>query len=209
MRSILSSGLRTIELLGRGAAAEGAALVRDRTAAATLLRSFARDPVNMGVLRRSLAAELGGQRVARMADQEVVDRLARQVAGGRIQVASLAAARGVVPRRALVWERPFAGSLTKDKAGTEQEATPTGGPPAAAASDTTQTVGSWIRFRVVDDATDKPVAGVTLTVKLPDGKTQEVTSGGDGVVEVKGLPSGTCDIQKMSDGEGLEVVQIG
>jgi len=209
VRSILSSGLRTMELLRRGEAAEGAALVRDRTAATNLLRSFARDALNMGTLRRALAAELGGQRVARMANQEVVDRLARRVAGGGLQVASLAGARAAVPRRVRAWDRPFAGPASEAKVDTQQEPAATGNAPAAVAPDTAQTVGSWIRFRVVDDATGKPVAGVTLTMKLPDGKTQDVTSGGDGVIEVKGMPAGTCDIQKMSDSEGWEVVQIG
>jgi hypothetical protein len=210
VRSILSSGLRTIELLRPGDAGgtEGATPVRDRMAATHLLRSFARDPLNVGVLRRTLAVELGAQRVARMADQEVVDRLARQVAGGRIQVASLAASRAAVPRRSLVWEHPFAGQVTEEKVGNDQEAA-TGGGAAAATPEPTQTAASWIRFRVIDDATDQPVAGVTLTLKLPDGKTQDVTSGDDGVIELKGLPSGTCDIQKMSDSEAWEVVQIG
>jgi hypothetical protein len=210
VRNILSSGLRTIELLRPGDAggAEGATPVRDRMAATQLLRSFARDPLNMGVLRRSLAAELGTQRVARMVDKEVVDHLARHVAGGRMQVASLAASRAAVPRRSLVWERPFAGSLTKDKGGAKETGA-TGGGAATAASDTTPSTASWIRFRVIDDATDQPVAGVTLTLTLPDGKTQDVTSGDDGMIEVKGLVSGTCDIQKMSDSEAWEVVQIG
>lgn len=200
MRKVLSHGSQTVELVRAGEAApvETAVALSSRSSAVAFLRAFTRDPLNITTLRRALAGEIGHQRVGRLSDAAVVDQLATQISRGRLQVALHGTSRAVVkppPREA--WQR----AKPKEEEPVVLEST-TGPAPEPK-------TGSWIRFRVVDDATGKPVAGVTLSLKLPDGKTQDVTSGGDGRIEVKGLVSGTCDIQKMSDGEGWEVVQIG
>ena len=67
---------------------------------------------------------------------------------------------------------------------------------------------TWIKFEIVDEATGKPVPGVSLKVKLPDGESRTVTSDGGGMIEITGIPAGTCDIERMIDNDALEVVSI-
>lgn len=199
MRSILSSGWQTVELVrsGDSSGAEGFTPMRDRVAAGTLLRTFARNPLNMVVMRRALSDEMGGQCVGRMRDGEVLDRLAGQVARDRIRV---------VPGRTLLRERFFAGTETQEKSA------PSEAPPVKKVSPVspvaTPAVKSWIRFQVIDDATGKPVSGVTLTLKLPNGTSKTVTTNSGGQIEFTDLPAGTCDIEKMTDQSAWEVMQI-
>jgi len=66
----------------------------------------------------------------------------------------------------------------------------------------------WIAFRVIDDATEEPCAGVQLKIKLPSGEVRDFTTDGSGRVRIDGLQPGTCDIQKMLDDKAFEVVKV-
>lgn len=74
-------------------------------------------------------------------------------------------------------------------------------PPAA-------TEKTWIKFMIIDDETEEPVSGVTLKVILPDGTSANKKSGPDGLIEFDNIDSGTCEIERMLDGDTLEVVAV-
>jgi hypothetical protein len=67
---------------------------------------------------------------------------------------------------------------------------------------------TWIKFEIVDDETGDPVKGVTLKVKLPDGSEVNAKSDASGIIEIKDIPEGTCDILRMIDSDTLEVVSV-
>jgi hypothetical protein len=199
VRKVLSHGSQTVELVRLGEAAPTEAMTfSSRASAAAFLRGFSRDPLGMTTLRRALAEEIGRQRVGRLCDAEVVDQLAAQIAHGRLRVARHSAARAVLrPPPVQAWQ----GAKPREEEPVVLEST---GPPPAPAAET----GSWIKLEVVDDATGEPVAGVTFTLKLPDGTSKDVTTNPGGIAELTGLTPGSFDIEKMADGEAWEVVAI-
>jgi hypothetical protein len=67
---------------------------------------------------------------------------------------------------------------------------------------------SWIKFRVVDDATGDPIAGVTLNVGLPDGSKRDFVTRPDGMVEINDIDPGTCEIHRVDDPRSSEVVRV-
>jgi len=67
---------------------------------------------------------------------------------------------------------------------------------------------TWIRFEIRDDETNEPVSGVTLKVILPDGTPANKKSGPDGIIEWTDIDPGTCEIERMLDGDTLEVVSV-
>jgi hypothetical protein len=75
--------------------------------------------------------------------------------------------------------------------------------PAAAVA----TEKAWIKFRVVDDETGEPVAGVTLRIREPGGLERDYTTRADGGIEINEIDPGACDILEMTDPDALEVVR--
>ncbi len=67
----------------------------------------------------------------------------------------------------------------------------------------------WIKFQVVDDESDKAIAGVTIEIKLPGGKSKKYKTNNKGEVEIKDIDSGTCDIMDLKSNQLLEVVKLG
>ncbi len=59
---------------------------------------------------------------------------------------------------------------------------------------------AWIRFRVVDDQSGEPLAGVALKVTQPNGRTFDYATRADGMVEVNGIDPGLCDVASSLDG---------
>lgn len=53
---------------------------------------------------------------------------------------------------------------------------------------------TWIKIKIVDDATGKPVSGVALALTLPNGERKTYTSAKDGLVAIDSLDEGTCDV---------------
>ncbi|GMU84069.1 MAG: hypothetical protein AMXMBFR47_39390 [Planctomycetota bacterium] len=53
---------------------------------------------------------------------------------------------------------------------------------------------AWIRFRVVDDASSRPLPGVVLSVTEPNGKTFEFTTRPDGMIDIQEIDPGTCSV---------------
>lgn len=92
------------------------------------------------------------------------------------------------------------GGYTGPEAGGEPDTPPAGG-------DLDKGEG-WVKFKVIDDLTEEPLADVTVTIKLPDGTEESFTTAADGMIEVEGLPAGKFAIESIADGEGYEVVSI-
>lgn len=71
---------------------------------------------------------------------------------------------------------------------------------------------SWIKLRVVADATGEPLAGVKLSVTQPNGKTFDYATRPDGAVEVHGIDPGACDVASPLDegrvGDTYDFVEI-
>ncbi len=203
MRRILSASTETLELRRPGETPAGGAESLPGSPAGTvsLLRRLARDPMNMATLRATLAEEVGRPRVGRMRDAEVVAQVEARVARGRLRLVPLATSGTVVAP-------PPVDGLARISSGPAKEAEPvvlkSTGAPAPAPKGETET---WFKLEVVDDDTGEPVAGVSFTLKLPDGSRREVTTDASGRIELTGLAAGTCDIEAMRDDAGWEVVQ--
>ena len=64
-------------------------------------------------------------------------------------------------------------------------------PPPVAATDVLTT---WVKFKVVEDATGRPIPGVKLRIRLPNGNERDYTTRSDGMVEIDEIDPGTCDM---------------
>jgi LysM repeat protein len=53
---------------------------------------------------------------------------------------------------------------------------------------------SWIKVKMADDLALQLLAGVSVKMTLPDGQQRDFTTRNDGIIEVNGIPSGTCDV---------------
>ncbi len=63
---------------------------------------------------------------------------------------------------------------------------------------------SWIKLRVVDDATGEPVAGVALQVKLPSGQERKFSTRPDGMIDIQDIDPGTVDVWSDTTGATVE-----
>jgi type VI secretion system secreted protein VgrG len=66
----------------------------------------------------------------------------------------------------------------------------------------------WVKFQVLDADTEKPLAGVQLKIKLPNGTEGQYSTDSNGMISFDPVDPGTCDIQKMIDTDALEVVSV-
>jgi len=80
MRLRFQEGFREIEIVGRGAAA----LRGGRETDLASLRRLMRDPENRAKLRRGFAQEIPASSLARMSDEEILEKLSRRVASGEL-----------------------------------------------------------------------------------------------------------------------------
>lgn len=153
--------------------------------ASNLLRRLLDDLSSVAPLRDVLAAAAVDTDLAMLGQPELVARLARLLVTGRVRIYR--------------WEpRVFAAPGTPD----DDEKKPEKPSPLKEQK-------YWIHFQLVDDETGEPVPGVTAKLKLPTGEIKQVTSDGEGRIRVRGLPSGTWDIQQMECSDVLEVTKGG
>lgn len=163
----------------------------DERDAYAFLKSHASDEINRAALRRFAVVAGFVNGLSTVADHQLIKFLAAKIASGELRVVR----PGQRERRA---------SAGTPKPGVKAEPAP---PPEPTPPPPT-TEKTWIKFEIVDEKTGKPVSGVTLKVKLPDGETRSVTSNSVGIIEIMNIPPGTCDIERMLDSESLEVVSI-
>jgi hypothetical protein len=155
----------------------------DALRARSFLERFLTDPSDMPALRDFHAERVGPGLLDYMSDHEVVDAIARSIEAGEVRV---------------IREPEFL-------PGGEAEHLPEEPEPVAPA--VTET-GHWIKFRVVDDETEEPVAGVTLSIREPSGAVRDYETRPDGMIEIDEIDAGTCDIVSMNDDEAIEVVRV-
>lgn len=67
-------------------------------------------------------------------------------------------------------------------------------PPAVVEPVVTEEVRTWIKFKVVEDRTDRPIPDVVLRILLPNGNEQDYTTRADGLVEIADIDQGTCTV---------------
>ena len=153
--------------------------------ASSLLRRLLVDLSSVAPLREVLAAAAVDTDLAMLGQRELVARLARLLVTGRVRVYRFE-------------PRVFAAPGTPD----DEQQKPEKPAPLKEQK-------YWIHFQLVDDETGEPVPGVTAKLKLPTGEIKEVTSDGEGRIRVRGLPSGTWDLQQMECSDVLEVTKAG
>lgn len=59
-------------------------------------------------------------------------------------------------------------------------------------------------LQVVDDATDQPISGIKLRIKLPTGSSQQSTTDGSGNIRVSNVPEGRIEVVSVIDGATLD-----
>jgi len=99
----------------------------------------------------------------------------------------------------------FSGSVLKSTAAA--------GPVATSAAPAVKDVKTWIRFKVVEDATGTPIAGVTMFVTDPRGVEAEYTTRADGTIELHDVDPGVCAVRCERSGarvtQTLDFVTMG
>lgn len=81
-----------------------------------------------------------------------------------------------------------------------------GGEPKDSPSDIESPTKHWIELEIVDDETGEPVAGMRVSLKLPDGRSLEKTTNADGIIHVDGQPADVWTIVDVKD--PVEVVAM-
>ena len=176
----------------RRKADEAAVLFDDERGAFVFLRRMAQDDVNRTAIRRfALDAGFVGE-VHPRSDYRLLKYLAAKIITGQLLI--------VRPG-----EREEDVTSDEPKHDQPAKADP---PPAKEEPPPAKNEKTWIKFEIVDEDTGKPVCGVTLKVKLPDGQSRNATSNAAGLIEITNIPPGTCDIERMVDSDTLEVVSI-
>ena len=85
-------------------------------------------------------------------------------------------------------------------AGTRQEPVKEAAPPAAIPG----AVKAGVKFKVVEDATDRPIPGVVLRIRLPNADEQDYTTRTDGLVEIDEIDPGMCAVSCHCERARLE-----
>lgn len=201
MKRILRSHLQDLEIVDCHETDPGGTFLEffDESSALNFLREFAHDYFDMLALRSILEDDLFDPNLSLLGDRKVLQELAWRLASGKIKIRT----------SPFTPEETYGGSggtptEPEDQEEEEQEEEEEPAEEAAAIAPEPD----WIKFRVVEDETGQPVSGVTLKVKLPTGEIWDFTTDGNGEIEIKDIPSGTCAIMKMTDADALEVVQV-
>jgi hypothetical protein len=151
------------------------------------LARLAQDPLNILELRL-VAADLGlGLSSYNTTETDLLRCLAANLVDRRIRVFGFEEERLVVD---------------STKPGETETTPPPIRPPKAAEEKT------WIKFQVLHDETGRPVAGVQVTVKFPDGSTKESRTDETGMIELTDIPAGSYGIEAMMHSDAFEVVSL-
>ena len=172
------SGFTRVSLLAPGEQPVKGDLVplTDEYRARSFLEHFLFDSYDMMVLRDLYAERFGTGSVSQVSNRQIIDALARSVAAGELRV---------------VREPEFVpGGGRVERA--EPEEPELAGPPV------TETK-HWIKFKVVDDESGRPIPGVALHVREPRGLERDYTTRPDGMIEIDEIDPGTCDVKSELD----------
>lgn len=144
---------------------------RDISSAVQFLSRFRNDDAQMRTLRSILVTHVPG--VHRMTTDQILNTMAQLLVNRRVSI--LQRSRKSMLRKAMDAEEAALAAAA------------TSAPPMA-----TQKV--WVEFRVVDDETGKPIEGIELTIKLPDGRIEKQKTNAGGYVEINDTVEGECEV---------------
>ena len=131
-------------------------------------------------LRQLLAGEFGAA-VAKMADAEVVEQVAKRVADGRWT-------------QFLVGSTPLTGgSSAAQLAAAEAEAAAAANSGGARRSSDESTRRTWVEVELLDQ-NRRPVKGAKVEITLPDGSTTRGNLSSEGTLRVNGIDPGSCSV---------------
>jgi hypothetical protein len=150
------------------------------------------------------------QRLRSLLSRSDLDPVARHRLGDRETLVLLAA---LVQRGTLVLEKQYRRSGTVPLApalppAPESPSTPADRPSSSQPTPRTAEKQDWIEIVLLDDDTGDPLSGIPLDLVLPDGRSVRETTDGNGQIRLDELTAGTCEIAKILDEQGFEVVSL-
>ncbi len=140
------------------------------SARAFLIRVCGEDGSALASLRRLASARWGGHALVRWSRTDLLEQLARELAGGSLKAFRKA--------------RPLLGG----RGGRDEKGDPA--PPTAFPVEITHR----LLVKVVDDESGEPVGGCRFEARLADGARRPVTTRPDGIGEASGVPEGSFEL---------------
>ncbi len=197
MKKVLKVGSNQYDILDSRELYDGEPLqFGDRRTAAMLLRRFTHNPISNKVLRDFVARySSSASAYSRMGDGEVVERLAVMLVSKRVLI---------VPRAAIY----TVSSPDTEEPAPAKPTLATDAPAARPRPEDKKKKKTFIKFRVLDHRTGKPVPGVPLEIRMPDYGVLTWFTDSTGMVEIQGIDPGTCVLKKIKDSDALEVVKF-
>ncbi|ARA91971.1 hypothetical protein AWN76_001515 [Rhodothermaceae bacterium RA] len=190
MSRTLYGGFERVDLL----------VLPDEAEALAHLRLHRADAQDMATLRRLLDEEMGLRGVDRLTDQEVLEQVARLMAGGRI------AGAGYTPSFRAVQGVRTGTSREGGAGGAEEGGSAAGREPAATSSAQQSTPGgpveapppesvvtTWVEIELVDEK-GEPVGGEAYWIRTASGKAITGRLDRQGRARVRGIDPGSCEI---------------
>ena len=196
MKKVLKVGFNEYEILDSRELYEGEPLrFGDRRTAAQFLRRFQRTPMGSRIMRDFVERSGAMGAFSRMEDGVVVERLAVMLVSRRV----------VIVPRAAIYVVPSP-DVEEPAVVIPELATAT--PLAQPRPEDKKKKKTFIKFRVLDHRTGKPVEGVPLIIRLPDYGVVKWVTDASGMVEIFGIDPGTCVLRRVKDSDGLEVLKL-
>ena len=159
-----------------------------------LVEELVYDPLSVEAARHVLGAELGFEDVGRLKNAQVAARLGEQLHDGVMRIGAPRASGVLFPSSGAIEEKVEAQSA-RGAGSTPQEQRK-----------------AWIKIKVVDDETDRPISGVMLKVTLPGGSEVFRQTDPQGVM-IEKIDPGTCNVSSSFGGvtryETLGFVRMG
>ncbi|MCY1078274.1 LysM peptidoglycan-binding domain-containing protein [Archangium lansingense] len=142
------------------------------------LREFAQDSVNLRTLRELVYTQVNARPYEPLSEESVLRQAATLLSSKHVRLARapLPKMPGVMQPREKVEKKP---------------------PP--------EVVEEKLRLmvQIVDDVTEDPITDLELSIKLPDGSKQKVTTDDEGRISLSDVPKGRVDITSAIDGATL------
>lgn len=181
MRKILHKGFNKFEIFEWQEAQTGDIFKEfpDHFSAIEFLRCFVHDDFIMAGLRNLLGKDMVHLNFYNWTDHKVLEQLAWKLVYGSVKIA-------VSPV-----EIPKGNFRRADELGDSE---PEEKSVVPIVRDMPQNTVVWIKFQVIDVITGDPIKGVNLKIRLPKGSQNKYTTNADGMIEITGIYSGTCDI---------------
>ncbi|MCH9688220.1 MAG: LysM peptidoglycan-binding domain-containing protein [Deltaproteobacteria bacterium] len=162
---------------GRTDTGPGQRQVADDREARSLLSPCAYEPAAMRRIRR-LLRDVEPHADDQMSDGQVLASVARWVGGGRMTMC-------------VAHEPERFTQLTT--APSEDEMEPLIVEPEVELS--------RVAFQVLEQHSGEPVADIALSITLPDGSVQQHVTDADGLVDIRDIPEGVCDVRSERSGQ--------